>query len=158
MTETLAGSALMKEASKCSETLQEYRSGYENLLWEKFKDSDLKQISLDLSFTESQDVPYGSKTSQSADKCRMMITLQKIPQIDGPAPANKTQLSEWPQALRISWIEPPLDNGAPLLETKNYDLLPSEALDGDGLRLEWCGGVFHPRDQAVEQGEWIFHH
>jgi hypothetical protein len=27
MTETLAGSALMKEASKFSETLQEYRSG-----------------------------------------------------------------------------------------------------------------------------------
>jgi hypothetical protein len=27
MTETLASSALMKEASKCSETLQEYRSG-----------------------------------------------------------------------------------------------------------------------------------
>jgi hypothetical protein len=20
------------------------------------------------------------------------------------------------------------------------------------------GGVFHPRDQALEQGEWIFHH
>jgi hypothetical protein len=35
---------------------------------------------------------------------------------------------------------------------------PYEALDGDGLRLEWCGGVFHPRDQATEQGEWIFHH
>ena len=47
----------------------------------------------------------------------------------------------------------------PLLETQeHYDLLPSEALDGDGLRLEWCGGVFHPRDQAAEQGEWIFHH
>jgi hypothetical protein len=119
MTETLAGSALMKEASKCSETLQEYRSGYENPVGE-VSDSDLKQISLDLSFTELQDVPYGSKTSQSADKCRMMITLQKIPQTDGPA--------------------------------------PSEALDGYGLRLEWCGGVFHPRDQAAEQGEWIFHH
>jgi hypothetical protein len=106
MNETLAGSALMKEASKCSETLQEYRSGYENPVGE-FLGSDLKQISLDLSFTESQDVPYGSKTSQSADKCRMMITLQKIPQTDGHAPANKTQLSEWPQALKISWIEPP---------------------------------------------------
>jgi hypothetical protein len=74
MTETLAGSSLMKEASKCSETLQEYRSGYENPMGE-VSDSDLKQISLDLSFTELQDVPYGSKTSQSADKCRMMITL-----------------------------------------------------------------------------------
>jgi hypothetical protein len=74
MTETLAGSALMKEASKCSETLQEYRSGYENPMGE-VSDSDLKQISLDLSFTELQDVPYGSKMSQSADKCRMMITL-----------------------------------------------------------------------------------
>jgi hypothetical protein len=83
MTEPLAGSALMKEASKCSETLQEYRSGYENPVGE-VSDSDLKQISLDLSFTELQDVPYGSKTSQSADKCRMMITLQKIPQTDGP--------------------------------------------------------------------------
>jgi hypothetical protein len=74
MTETLAGSTLMKEASKCSETLQEYRSGYENPMGE-VSDSDLKQISLDLSFTELQDVPYASKTSQSADKCRMMITL-----------------------------------------------------------------------------------
>jgi hypothetical protein len=95
MTETLAGSALMKEASKCSKTLQEYRSGYENPVGE-VSGSDLKQISLDLSFTKSQDVPYGSTTSQSADKYRMMITLQKIPQTDGPAPANKTQLSEWP--------------------------------------------------------------
>jgi len=119
MTKTLAGLALMKEASKCSETLQEYRSGYENPVGE-VSGSDLKQTSLDLSFTESQDVPYGSKTSQSADKCRMMINLQKIPQIDRPT--------------------------------------PSEVLDGDGLRLEWCGGVFHPRDQAMEQGEWIFHH
>jgi hypothetical protein len=95
MTETLAGLALMKGASKCSETLQEYRSGYENPMGE-VSSSDLKQISLDLSFTESQDVPYGSTTSQSADKYRMMITLQKIPQTDGHAPANKTQLSEWP--------------------------------------------------------------
>jgi hypothetical protein len=82
--------------------------------------SDLNQIFLDLSFTKSPDVPYGSKMFQSADRCRMMITLQKIPQIDG--------------------------------------LAPPEALDGDGPRLEWCGGVFHPRDQAAEQGEWIFHH
>jgi hypothetical protein len=95
MIETLAGSSLMKEASKCSETLQEYRSGYENPMGE-VSDSDLKQISIDLTFTELQDIPYGSKTSQSADKCRMMIDLQKIHQTDGPAPANKTQLSEWP--------------------------------------------------------------
>jgi hypothetical protein len=51
MTEILAGSVLMKEASKCYETLQEYRSGYENPMG-GFSDSDLKQISLDLSFTE----------------------------------------------------------------------------------------------------------
>jgi hypothetical protein len=95
MNETLAGSALIKEASIFSKTLQEYRSGYENPMGE-VSGSNLKQISLDLSFTESQDVPYGYQTSQSADKCRMMITLQKIPQIDGPDPANKTQLSEWP--------------------------------------------------------------
>ena len=119
MTETLAGSALMKETSKFSETLQEYRSGYENPVGE-VSSSDLKQISLDLSFTESQDVPYGSETSQSANKCRMMITLQKIPLTNFPA--------------------------------------PSEVLYGYGMRLEWCGGVFHPRDQAVEQGELIFHH
>jgi hypothetical protein len=65
-------------------------------------DSNLKKISLDLSFTELKDVLYGSKMSQFADKCRMMITLQKIPQTDGPSPANKTQQLEWPQALRIS--------------------------------------------------------
>jgi hypothetical protein len=54
MTETLDNSALLKEASKCSETLQEYRSGYENPVGEVLG-SDLKQISLDLSFTKSQD-------------------------------------------------------------------------------------------------------
>jgi hypothetical protein len=69
MTETLAGSALMKDTSKCSETLQEYISSYENPVGE-VSGSDLKQISLDLSFIESQDVPYGFETSQSADKCR----------------------------------------------------------------------------------------
>jgi hypothetical protein len=95
MTETLAGSALMKEASKCSETLQKYRLAYENPVGE-FSSLDLKQISLYLSFTESQDVHYGSMPSQSSDKYRMMITLQKIPQTDGHAPTNKTQLSEWP--------------------------------------------------------------
>ena len=78
MTETLAGLTLMKDASKFFETLQEYRSGYENIVGE-VSCPDLKQISLDLSFTESQGIPYGSKTSQSADKCRMMITLQKSP-------------------------------------------------------------------------------
>jgi hypothetical protein len=70
-------------------------------------DSDLMHISIDLSFTKSQDVPYGSKTSQSPKKCRMMITLQKIPKNDVPTLVNKTQLLEWPQALKISWIEPP---------------------------------------------------
>ena len=106
MTETLAGSALMKEVSKCSETPQEYILGYQNPMGE-VSDSYLKQISLDLSFTELQDVPYGSKTSQSANKCRMMITLQKSPQTDDHDPANKTQVLEWPQALWIRWIEPP---------------------------------------------------
>jgi hypothetical protein len=95
MIETLVGLTLMKEASKFSETLQEYRSGYENPVGD-VSGSNIKQISLDLSFIESQDVPYGSEMSQSADKCRMVITLQKIPQTDGRAPANKTQLSEWP--------------------------------------------------------------
>jgi hypothetical protein len=99
MTKTLAGLTLMKEASKFSETLQEYRSGHENPVGE-VSGSYLKQISLDLSFIESQDVPYGSKTSQSIDKCRMMITLQKSPQTDGLAPANKTQLSKWPHPSR----------------------------------------------------------
>jgi hypothetical protein len=95
MTETLVVSALLNEASKCSETLQEYISGYENPMGE-VSGLDLKRISLDMIFIESQDVPYGSTTSQSIEKYRMMITLQKIPQTDGPAPTNKTQLSEWP--------------------------------------------------------------
>jgi hypothetical protein len=50
MTEALASLTLMKEASKSSETLQEYRLGYENPVGE-VSESDLKQISLDLSFT-----------------------------------------------------------------------------------------------------------
>jgi hypothetical protein len=62
MTETLASLALMKEASKCSETLQEYRSDYESSMGE-VSGSDLKQISLDMSFAESQDIPYGSTMS-----------------------------------------------------------------------------------------------
>jgi hypothetical protein len=41
MNETLASSTLMKEASKFSKTLQEYRSGYENLMG-KVLGSDLK--------------------------------------------------------------------------------------------------------------------
>ena len=64
----------MKEASKFSQTLQEYRSSYENPVGE-VSVLDLKQIFLDLSFTESHDIPYGSNTSQSIEKCRMMITL-----------------------------------------------------------------------------------
>jgi hypothetical protein len=74
---------------------------------EEVSEPNHKQISLDLSFSESQDVPYGSKMSQSADNDIRMITLQKSPQTDDHAPANKTQVSEWPQALWISWIEPP---------------------------------------------------
>jgi hypothetical protein len=54
MTETLAGSTLIKEASKCYETLQEYISGYENPVGE-VSGSDLKRISLDLSFTKAHD-------------------------------------------------------------------------------------------------------
>jgi hypothetical protein len=91
---------LKKYTSKWHETPQEYRSGCENPV-EEVSEPNIKQISLDLSFSESQDVPYGSKTSQSADNYMMMITLQKSPQIDDHAPANKTQVSEWPQAL---WI------------------------------------------------------
>jgi hypothetical protein len=137
MNETLSGSTLMKEASNHSETLQEYRSGYENPVGE-VSGSDLKQISLDLSFTESQDVPYGSQTSQSADKCRMMITLQKIPQTDGPCPCKQ--------------------NPTVGMALGPQDKLDRTSLDKLALILEWCGGVFHPRDQVVEQGEWIFHH
>jgi hypothetical protein len=72
--ETLGNSSLKKYTSKWRETLQEYRLGYENPVGE-VSSPDLKQISLDLSFTESQDIPYGSKTSQSVDKYMMMITL-----------------------------------------------------------------------------------
>jgi hypothetical protein len=46
----------------------------------------------------------------------------------------------------------------PCWKHKDSILLPSEVLNGDGMRLEWCGGVFHSRDQAAKQGEWIFHH
>ena len=66
---------------------------------EEVSEQNHKQITLDLSFSESQDVPYGSKTSQSIDNDIRMITLQKIPQTDDHAPANKTQVLEWPQAL-----------------------------------------------------------
>jgi hypothetical protein len=53
MTETLVGSALMKEASKCFENIQEYRLGYKNPMGE-VSELDPKQISLWL-----HDVPYG---------------------------------------------------------------------------------------------------
>jgi hypothetical protein len=74
---------------------------------EEVSEPNQKQITLDLSFSESQDVPYGSKTSQSIDNDIRIITLQKSPQTDDHAPANKTQVLEWPQALWIRWIEPP---------------------------------------------------
>jgi hypothetical protein len=59
------------------------------------------------------------------------------------------------------WLDRTLLNGMvhPCWKLPNSTtLLSSEALEGDMLRVEWCGGIFHPRDQAVEQGEWIFHH
>jgi hypothetical protein len=74
MPETLGDSALTRKASKCPETPQECRSGYVNPVGE-VPDSDSKCSLLDLSFTESQDAPFASKTSQSADKYMMMITL-----------------------------------------------------------------------------------
>ena len=78
----------------------------------------------------------------------MVLPLQTKPNCrNGPRPSGEA---------RSNLL---LYDGASLLETQEkYGMLPSEVLDGDGLRLEWRGGVFHPRDQAVEQGEWIFHH
>jgi hypothetical protein len=49
---TLGDSALMRKASKCPETPQECRSGYENPVGE-VSDSDSKCSLLDLRFTES---------------------------------------------------------------------------------------------------------
>ena len=83
MTKTLAGLTLMKEISKWSKTLQEYRLG------------------------DGENNP-GARIS------KISLNLRR---------------SEFP----TEW-------------------------DKLALRLEWCGGVFHPWDQAVEQGEWIFHH
>jgi hypothetical protein len=73
---TLDNSALMKEASKCFETLQEYRSGYGNLVGE-VSDPDSRWISLDLRNTESQDVLLATKSSQAVADDLMMITLQE---------------------------------------------------------------------------------
>jgi hypothetical protein len=63
---------------------------------EEVSEPNHKQISLDMSFSESHDVPYGSKTSQSIDNDIRIITLQKGPQIDDHDPANKTQVLQWP--------------------------------------------------------------
>jgi hypothetical protein len=79
---TLDNSALMKEASKCSETLQEYRSGYGNPVGE-VSDPDSRQNSLDLRNIESQDALLASKPSQTIVEDMMMITLQENPQSDG---------------------------------------------------------------------------
>jgi hypothetical protein len=49
---TLGDSALMRKASKCPETPQECRSGYENPVGE-VSDSDSRCSLLDLRFTES---------------------------------------------------------------------------------------------------------
>jgi hypothetical protein len=57
---------------------------------EEVSEPNHKEISLDLSFSESEDVPYGSKTSQSIDNDIRIITLQKSLQTDDHAPANKT--------------------------------------------------------------------
>jgi hypothetical protein len=82
MPKTLDNSTLMKEASKCSETLQEYRLGYGNPVGE-FSSPDSRYSSLDMRNTESQDVLLASKLSQSVAKDLMMITLQGNPQSDG---------------------------------------------------------------------------
>ena len=100
MTEPLAGSALMKEASKCSETLQEYRSGYENPVGE-VSDPDLKKISLDMRNTEKWGIPLSSKSSQADVEDWVVITPQENPQNDDGAPANKTQLMKCPILLLI---------------------------------------------------------
>jgi hypothetical protein len=72
---------------------------------------------------------------------------------------TKPNYRNGPRPSGYAGLNLPLDDGAPLLKSQEqYGLLPSEELDGDELRLEWCGGVFHPRDQAMEQGEWMFHH
>jgi hypothetical protein len=98
MPKTLGDLALTRKASKCPKTPQECRSGYVNPVGE-VSDSDSKCSLLDLSFTESLDVPFAPKTSHSVEKYMMMITLQKNPQTDSFSLANKTQVSEWPQAL-----------------------------------------------------------
>ena len=76
MTETLTGSALMKEASKFSETLQEYISGYENPMGEVLG-SDLKRISLDLSFTKSHDELMRPLSICTWNWCRILLQLSR---------------------------------------------------------------------------------
>ena len=76
MTETLAGSALMKMASKCSETLLEYRSSYENPVGE-VSGSDIMRISLDLSFTKSQDELVHPLSICTWNWCRILLQLSR---------------------------------------------------------------------------------
>jgi hypothetical protein len=89
-----------------------------------------------------------------------MITLGKSPQNDGGVPASKTQVIEFPMLLLNSWIELFSCQWCALAgnsQTIRPCCFP-ESVGGWMMMVEWCRGVFHPRDQAVEQGEWMFHH
>jgi hypothetical protein len=131
MTETLDNSALLKEASKCSETLQKYRSGHCKSLGE-VSGSDLKcnpskRLDLDLKNTLLLfNSPHCSRNNLSHK------TISESTRSDVQGPAMKTQVIESSTALPISYNESLSKDGAPpLLETPNWCALSLSAHETD---------------------------
>jgi hypothetical protein len=120
MTEALDNSDLLKEASKCSETLQKYRSGHCNSLGEVLG-SDMK-------------CNPSKRTRSGSQKCVLLLfnsphcsrnnlshkTISESTRYDVQGLVMKTQVIESSTTLPISYNESLSKDGAPpLLETPN---------------------------------------
>ena len=104
--------------------------------------------------------PLASKPSQSEAKDPMVITLRKNPQNDGWDPASKTQVTEWPKALLISWIEP-FFRWWCALAGNSWTVRPwclSKSIGGSVLSVEWCGWSLSSLRPSCGTSEWVFHH
>jgi hypothetical protein len=166
MTETLDNSALLKEASKCSETLQKYRSGHCKSLG-KVSGSDLKCNPSKRTRSGSQKCPPSLQFAHCSRNNLSHKTVSESTRSDVQGPTMKTQVIESSTALPISYNEYLSKDGAPLLlEFLNWCALSLSADETDvessynwvDLELEWCGRVLHIRDQTWDKIGGIFHH
>jgi hypothetical protein len=131
MTETLDNLALLKEASKCSETLHKYRSGHYKSLG-KVSGSDLKCNPYKRTRSGSQKRPPSLQFPHCSRYNMSHKTVSESTRSDAQGPAMKTQVIESSTALPISYNESLSKYGAPLLpESLNWCALSLSAHDTD---------------------------